>query len=71
MNIDFTRLDNLNARLTLVINHQDYAPVLEENLKKYSRKLAIKGFRSGKTPKSVMNKMYGKGILRKPCPNAQ
>lgn len=63
MNIDFTRLDHLNARLTLVINHQDYAPVLEDNLKKYSKKLAIKGFRSGKTPKSVMNKMYGKGIL--------
>lgn len=63
MKIDFNRLDDLNARLTLVIEHADYGPKLDENLKKYSKKVAIKGFRSGKTPKSVLTKMYGKGML--------
>jgi trigger factor len=63
MKIDLNRLDNLNARMTIVISQTDYAPILDENMKKYSKKLNIKGFRSGKTPKNVMNKMYGKGIL--------
>lgn len=63
MHIDFQRLDHLNARMTLVINREDYTPVLEENLKKYAKKLSIKGFRAGKSQRSVMNKMYGKGIL--------
>ncbi|HZV68225.1 MAG TPA: trigger factor [Saprospiraceae bacterium] len=63
MKIDFNRLDDLNARLTLVIERSDYQAKLEENLKNYSKKLNIKGFRSGKTPKSVLTKMYGKGML--------
>lgn len=63
MKIDFNRLDNLNARMTIVVSQTDYAPVLDENLRKYTKKLNIKGFRSGKTPKTVMNKMYGRGIL--------
>lgn len=63
MKIDFKRLDDLNARMTLVIEFSDYGPKLDENIKKYSKKLAIKGFRSGKTPKSVLAKMYGKGLL--------
>ncbi|MEO6133023.1 MAG: trigger factor [Saprospiraceae bacterium] len=63
MKIDFNRLDDLNARLTLVIEQSDYQAKLDENLKNYSKKLNIKGFRSGKTPKSVLTKMYGKGML--------
>jgi len=63
MKIDLNRLDDLNARMTIVIEHADYGPKLDENIKKYSKKLAIKGFRSGKTPKSVLTKMYGKGML--------
>jgi trigger factor len=63
MKIDFNRSDDLNARMTLVIEYADYGPKLDENIKKYSKKLAIKGFRSGKTPKSVLTKMYGKGML--------
>ncbi len=63
MKIDFNRVDDLNARLTIVIEAPDYAPKLEENLKTYGKKMNIKGFRAGKTPKSVLTKMYGKGML--------
>lgn len=63
MKIDFNRLDDLNAKVSLVIEHADYGPKLEESLKNYSKKVAIKGFRAGKTPKSVLVKMYGRGLL--------
>ena len=38
MKIDFKRLDDLNARMTLVIEYADYGPKLDENIKKYSKK---------------------------------
>lgn len=63
MKIDFNRLDDLNARITIVVERSDYAPKLDENLKNYSKKVNMKGFRAGKTPKSVLTKMYGKGML--------
>ena len=63
MKIDFNRVDDLNARMTIVIEQPDYAAKLDENLKNYSKKVNLKGFRSGKTPKSVLTKMYGKGML--------
>ncbi len=63
MKFDFDRIDDLNARLTLVIERPDYTSKLEENLKNYSKKLNIKGFRAGKTPKTVLTKMYGKGMM--------
>lgn len=63
MKFDLNRIDDQNARLTMVVEQQDYAEKLAENLKNYSKKLNIKGFRAGKTPKSVLTKMYGKGIL--------
>jgi len=63
MKIDFERLDDLNARIRLVIAQEDYAPKLQELIANYSKKVQLKGFRSGKTPKSVLQKMYGKGML--------
>ncbi len=63
MKIDFNRLDDLNAKVSLVIEHADYGPKWEESIRNYSKKVAIKGFRAGKTPKSVLIKMYGRGLL--------
>lgn len=63
MKFDLQKKDDLHARLTMVIEKEDYAEKLEENFRKYSKKLNIKGFRAGKTPRSVLTKMYGKGML--------
>src|SRR5688572_32473661 len=63
MKIDFNRVDDLNARISIVLEQADYKPRLDENLKNYSKKVNLKGFRAGKTPKNVLTKMYGKGML--------
>src|SRR5690606_36958024 len=63
MKIDFQRLDDLNARIQLVITQEDYAPKMQELISGYARKVQLKGFRAGKTPKSVLQRMYGKGLL--------
>jgi len=63
MKIDFTRQDGLKAHMSIVLEYSDYGPLVEKNTKEYTKKINMKGFRAGKTPKSVLQKMYGKGIL--------
>ena len=56
-------IDNLNATLTITIDQVDYKPKFDSELGKYRKQAHIKGFRKGKTPLSVVRKMYGKAVL--------
>jgi trigger factor len=56
-------IDNLNAELTVTIEKKDYEPKFVEELKKYRQQASMKGFRKGKTPMSVLKKMYGNSVL--------
>jgi len=55
--------DNLNATITLSIPVSDYQPTFKAKLNEYKKNAHMKGFRKGKTPFSVIRKMYGKGTL--------
>jgi len=55
--------DDLNATITLIVEKDDYSSKLTEELKKHRAKAHMKGFRKGKTPMSVVKKMYGKSVL--------
>jgi len=55
--------DNQNATLTLSIPVADYQPEFKAQLNKFKNQAHMKGFRKGKTPMSVIRKMYGKGTL--------
>lgn len=63
MNILKEEIDALNAVLKVKIDKIDYEPKVEETLKDYRKKAAIKGFRPGHAPTSLINKMYRKPIL--------
>ncbi len=56
-------IDNLNTELTVTIEKKDYEPKFLEELKKYRQQASMKGFRKGKTPMSVLKKMYGNSVL--------
>ena len=56
-------IDNLNAVLTVTIAQSEYEPKFKQQLIKYKDQAQIKGFRKGKTPVSVLKKMFGKGLL--------
>lgn len=56
-------VDNLNAELTVTIEKKDYESKFVEELKKYRQQASMKGFRKGKTPLSVLKKMYGNSVL--------
>lgn len=63
MNILKEEVDALNAVLKLKIDKVDYDPKVEEALKDYRKKAAIKGFRPGHAPASLINKLYRKPII--------
>ncbi len=55
--------EDLTAVLTVQLAEADYAPKVTAKLKEYRKKSRIKGFRAGKTPMSVVKKMYGNQVL--------
>lgn len=56
-------IDNLNTNLTLTLEKSDYEDRWISELNKYKKQATMKGFRKGKTPLSVVKKMYGKPLL--------
>ncbi|MBR9922721.1 MAG: trigger factor [Bacteroidetes bacterium] len=56
-------IDKLNATLTVKLAADEYKPTVQDELKKLRSKVTMKGFRKGKTPMSMVRKMYGPGIL--------
>jgi trigger factor len=63
MNITKQNTDEINAVLTLKIGKEDYEERVENILKDYRKKAHVHGFRPGKVPAGMINKMYRKPVL--------
>ena len=63
MNISRENIDELNAKLRVKLTKEDYEEKIENVLKDYRRKASLNGFRPGKVPFGLINKMYRKPVL--------
>ncbi len=63
MNITKESTGDLTALITVEINETDYAEKVKSALNNYRKKATIPGFRAGKVPMGIVNKMYGKSVL--------
>lgn len=63
MEIALEKSTETNASLKIKLSKTDYQPEVDKKLKDYGRRASIKGFRPGKVPASLIQKMYGKSIL--------
>lgn len=63
MNITKEDTGELTATVKIEVTEDDYRDPVNKTLKDYQRKANMPGFRPGKVPFGVINKMYGKGVL--------
>ncbi|MBL7847561.1 MAG: trigger factor [Cyclobacteriaceae bacterium] len=63
MNITLDQPTPTDGVIKITLGETDYLPKVEEKVREYSRKMNIKGFRTGKVPTGVVKKMYGRSIL--------
>ncbi|MCK4289025.1 MAG: trigger factor [Bacteroidales bacterium] len=63
MNITKKDTGELTATFKIEVTEDDYHDPVNKTLKDYQRKANMPGFRPGKVPFGVINKMYGKGVL--------
>ncbi|MFO7657431.1 MAG: trigger factor [Bacteroidales bacterium] len=63
MNISREKTDELNSVISVVIEKNDYEERVGNTLKDYRRKARIDGFRPGKVPFGLVNKLYRKPVL--------
>jgi trigger factor len=63
MNITKQDINDVNAVITLNVEKSDYEENVNRVLKDYRKKANVPGFRPGKVPASLIQKMYGKAVL--------
>ncbi len=63
MNVTIENKDALNATISVNVASADYAPEIDKQLKNYQHKANVPGFRPGKIPKSMIEKMFGTTVL--------
>jgi len=63
MNVSLTNVDNVNALVQVTVDKADYEEKVTKALKNFRNKANIPGFRQGKVPMGMIQKMYGKSVL--------
>ncbi len=63
LNIILDKKSATDALLKVNLTETDYQPKVAEKIKDFARKAQIKGFRQGKVPAGMIQRMYGKSIL--------
>lgn len=55
--------DNKQVELTISVNAEDFGKAVDLAFKKNAPKMQIAGFRKGKAPRKMIEKMYGEGVF--------
>ncbi|PMD97579.1 trigger factor [Siphonobacter sp. BAB-5405] len=63
MNITLDKSSTTEASLKIALTPEDYQAGVDKKIKEYSKQANLKGFRPGKVPASVIQRLYGKSIL--------
>ena len=57
------KLEHNMAKLTIEVSEEDFEKAVEKAYQKNKKKISIPGFRKGKVPRQMMEKMYGKEVF--------
>ena len=69
MSVQVEKLEHNMAKLTIEVSAEDFNKAIQKVYEKQKSKISIPGFRKGKTPRAVIEKMYGTGIFYEDAAN--
>ena len=63
MNIRLEKLNDLESSVIIELSKTDFQEKVDVQIKKIQKTASIRGFRPGKAPMGMIQKMYGKTVL--------
>ncbi len=69
MSLKVEKLDGGMAKLTIEVSAEEFKKAIEAAYNKNKKKISIPGFRAGKVPRNMIEKMYGKGFFYEEAAN--
>jgi len=70
MSLQVEKLEKNMAKLTVEVSAEQFEAALKTSYNKNKKKFNIPGFRQGKAPQAMIEKMYGAGVLYEDAANA-
>ena len=70
MSFTVDKLEKNMVKLTIQVDAEEFAKGMEAAYEKNKNKISVPGFRKGKVPKQMIEKMYGAGIFYEDAANA-
>ena len=69
MSFTVENLEKNMAKLTIEVSAEDFEKALQKAYEKNKNKIAVNGFRRGKVPRAVIEKVYGAGVFYEDAAN--
>ena len=69
MSLQVEKLEHNMAKLTIEASAEDFEKAVQSSYMKNRGKIAIPGFRKGKAPRNIIEKMYGVGVFYEDAAN--
>lgn len=69
MSVTVERKDNNTAVLTIEVSAEEFVKAIEQAYQKQKHSITIPGFRKGKAPRKMIQKMYGKAVFYEEAAN--
>ena len=69
MSVNVEKLENSMAKLTIEVGADELEKAIEKAYQRNKNKIDVPGFRKGKVPRQMIEKMYGKGVFYEEAAN--
>ena len=70
MSVSVEKLENSMAKLTVEVSAEEFVKAIEKAYGKEKNRISIPGFRKGKAPRKIVEKMYGAAIFYEDAANS-
>ena len=69
MSLQVEKLDKNMAKLTIEVSAEELEAALQKAYQKNRKQISVPGFRKGKVPRQMIEKMYGPGVFYEDAAN--